>query len=212
MGLAMGLAGVNPFSRNTVLPGPPPAVEGAERLPAEEAASEGDEQRIADLSADAESALPPQSPVNEEKGGNGTVPAVAALPDVVNLEEIVWPVTGDVVQPFGWYRHPETQEWRFHPGIRMKPNRPDASVRAVLSGIVDEISVDPGGYRVRVVHAQGWTSVYSPLATVEVAVGDWVNPGDVLGVFHGALPGALFEFRMERGGEAVNPEDYLYRP
>lgn len=214
MGVTLALAGVHPMQSNRMLQGQPPAGNEVADQPSGEpdAGTPNGLDRLADLGAGAipeVSLQPPNPPLSGEKGGS--VAAAATLPEVVNLAEIVWPVTGEVAQSFGWYRHPETQEWRFQSSVRITPHRSDASVRSALSGIVASVASDAEGYRVRVLHAEGWESEVIGLASVEVAVGDWVGAGDPLGLF-GATPTRtdLF-FAMYRNGEPVNPEDYLYR-
>lgn len=148
----------------------------------------------------------------EPDAGQQLSAAFANLPAVVDFSEMVWPMTGEVIRGFGWYRDPVTHEWQFHAGLLMRPGRDHASVRASLSGVVEAIHVTGNGYQVTIRHSEGWSSTYSGLHDVSVKTGSVVAAGDVIGEV-GTIDGqSALWFGLYREGEAVDPQDYLYSP
>lgn len=138
-------------------------------------------------------------------------PPERALPAVVDLSDIIWPTVGSVARGYGWLRDATTGDWRFHADLLIAPSSRGATVRPSLPGIVEEIAATGGGYAVRVRHTDSWTSEYRGLTAVTVAPGEWVSPESVLGHLAGGGDGGL-RFGMRRGGEPVDPADYLYMP
>ncbi|MBO5946469.1 MAG: M23 family metallopeptidase [Clostridia bacterium] len=76
---------------------------------------------------------------------------------------------------------PTLEDWRVHTGIDIKTEE-SASVFAAADGTVREISTHPRfGYTVKIEHANGITTVYSNLSSLDeitVKVGDKVKCGD----------------------------------
>lgn len=139
--------------------------------------------------------------------------AFANLPVVVDFSEMVWPITGEVVQAFGWYRDTATQEWQFHSRLRIQAGRDYASVRASLAGVVESVDVTGSGFSVLIRHSQGWTSLYSGLSDVSVKTGSIVAAGDAIGeTGTEAENQSHLWFGLYQDGEAVDPQDYLYSP
>lgn len=148
----------------------------------------------------------------QEDDGTKLAAAFANLPAVVDFSEMVWPITGDVLRGFGWYRDPITQEWQFHSGLLMRPGRDYAPVRASLAGVVEAIHITGDGYQVEIRHSEGWSSTYSGLHDVSVKTGSVVAAGDVIGEFGTIDSQTTLWFGLYRDGEAVDPQDYLYTP
>lgn len=134
------------------------------------------------------------------------------LPAILDLSQAVWPVTGSVRGEYGWYRDAATNDWRFRPGVLIQPEREEAPVRASLSGIVEEVTTAGNGYRVVLAHAEGWSSEYAGLQTVDVVPGQHIEVGDRIGSISLAphRPGLYFTVRNDSG--PVNPQDLLYTP
>lgn len=87
-------------------------------------------------------------------------------------------------------------------------------VLAALSGKVIAADKEPlvGNY-VEIEHENGLITVYQSLDDLQVAVGDQVKQGDVLGVagrnvFEQSL-GVHLHFEVRKDGVAVNPDEYL---
>lgn len=87
-----------------------------------------------------------------------------------------------------------------------------AGVYAAASGFVAELLPVKGGWRVRLEHGGGWSSVYYPLAALTVSHGWQVRAGEKLG---SAVVGENGETKLFwevwRGGEAVSPRSLLMR-
>jgi len=86
-------------------------------------------------------------------------------------------------------------------------------VRAVARGRVDYVSEDFGTYGQIVVlnHGDGYYTLYGHLSSIGVAVGAEVAPGQTLGHSGdtGSLKGAVLHFEVRKGGQSLNPEDWL---
>ncbi|GGE85194.1 M23 family metallopeptidase [Priestia taiwanensis] len=87
-------------------------------------------------------------------------------------------------------------------------------VVAALSGTVERADADPLlGNVVVVKHENGLTTSYQGLGNVEVAVGDKVKQGQVLGKAGQSTInkdlGLHVHFEIRQGGVALNPEDYF---
>ncbi len=129
-----------------------------------------------------------------------------------------WPLTGDVAR----YHDPETLrydetmgDWRTHEGIDILAPLGE-TVAAAHAGQVESVTRnDFLGTVVTVSHGDGYTTVYANLAEeTAVSVGDWVEPGDVIGsVGHTALgeigQESHLHFAVRLNGVNQNPLDYL---
>lgn len=87
-------------------------------------------------------------------------------------------------------------------------------MRAVRDGKVSFAGGDPCcvyGYYVVIEHDDGWSSLYGHLSEIDVAVGDEVRQGDVLGLAGdtGKATGVHLHFELHKDGYPVNPLDYL---
>ncbi len=81
------------------------------------------------------------------------------------------------------------------------------SVKAAGSGTVAAITRDTAGVPIVVVrHGDGLMTVYTGLASLNVAKGDQLSSGQSLGT---AGDGGFVHFEVRRGFESVDPEDYL---
>ena len=130
----------------------------------------------------------------------------------------VWPVSGQVER-----RHDNSvlsydatmRDWRTHEGIDIAAPLGE-TVFAAHAGSVESIAQDDlYGTMVTVAHGDGGRTVYANLAEIPaVSVGDWVEPGDVIGaVGTTALceigQGTHLHFAVTVDGVNVNPLDYL---
>lgn len=84
------------------------------------------------------------------------------------------------------------------------------SVFASALGIVADIFDQDLGRFIRLRHEGGYDSVYGPLETVSVSVGDEVTEGQVIGTLgaNSLTSPALF-FSIEQSGLSLNPTDFL---
>ena len=130
----------------------------------------------------------------------------------------IWPVQGELER----YHNLEElsydvtlRDWRTHEGIDISAAL-GTQVIASHAGSVESIAEDElYGTVLTLNHGDGSASVYANLATLPtVNVGDWVEPGDVIGaVGTTALceigQGTHLHFALMVDGESVNPLNYL---
>ncbi len=130
----------------------------------------------------------------------------------------VWPVEGQIE------RYHDTQalsydatmrDWRTHEGIDILAPLGE-TVCAAHSGSVESIVQDDlYGTVVTVAHGDGGRTVYANLAELPaVSVGDWVEPGDVIGAVGTTALGEIgqathLHFAVTVDGIGRNPLDYL---
>ena len=140
--------------------------------------------------------------------------------DVMEIEAPVyaWPVSGELQRSHSMDRlayDVTLSDWRTHNGVDILSEL-GSEVKAAHCGTVENISVDDlYGVTVTVSHGDGTRSIYSNLAReLSVAVGDWVEPGMVIGCIGDS---ALCEigqqphlhFAMSVDGVSVDPMAYL---
>lgn len=149
---------------------------------------------------------------------NGTLPAVPtptqtrpvgdpALP-AVSLSEMAWPVTGDIIRPFGWYRYPALSEWRYSHAVVLQPAAGVTDVRAALAGRVHDVVNEAGSWRLRIAHAGGLFTEYEGLSAVSVASYQIVETGQVIGHVDEVSTSGL-RFTVLHGEEPIDPTQYL---
>ena len=129
-----------------------------------------------------------------------------------------WPLHGQVER----FHDPETLrydetlgDWRTHEGVDILAPLGE-TVLAAHAGKVESVRRDDFlGTVVTVSHQDGFCTVYANLAEeTAVSVGDWVEPGDLIGaVGNSALAEVSQEshlhFAVLRNGVSQNPLDYL---
>ena len=132
--------------------------------------------------------------------------------------KIVAPLMGDTVAVFSVDRlmyDATLGDWRTHDGIDICAEAGTAVV-ATAAGTVISVGEDGRlGVTVRVEHSGGYVTTYASLhPETQVAVGDTVEPGTVIGcVGNTSLSeaglGAHLHFSVARNGESIDPEAYL---
>ncbi len=114
------------------------------------------------------------------------------------------PVAGIITSRFGW--RPQFQ--RMHHGVDLSLNIGD-TVRAAISGTVERISFDPGGYGHFVVmsHSDGMETLYGHLQYALVSQGQYVYSGQPLAIGGntGNSTGPHLHFEARMGGVAIDP-------
>ncbi|MER2063034.1 MAG: peptidoglycan DD-metalloendopeptidase family protein [Alkalibacterium sp.] len=121
------------------------------------------------------------------------------------------PAEGRISSPFGYRTHPVTGEKKsFHAGIDIAGSGPIVASRA---GTVKAASYsDTYGYRVIVDHGDGYSTLYAHLqAGMNVSTGQSVSQGQQLGIMGttGRSTGVHLHFEIHRGGEPVDPMNYI---
>ena len=83
-------------------------------------------------------------------------------------EQMVLPVSGIVVQGFGWGMDKTGNEQKWHGGIDIKVEKVQP-VKAAAAGTVEDVSGDvKTGYRITIKHNQELTTIYDNLAGIKV--------------------------------------------
>jgi septal ring factor EnvC (AmiA/AmiB activator) len=124
-----------------------------------------------------------------------------------------WPVEGPVRAGFGRRKHPRFETYTVHNGVEIAAAA-GAPVRAVHAGRVVFAERFRGyGLMVVVDHGAKHHSLYAQLGTVEVAPGDAVAAGQVVGhADSGGSEGASVYFEMRYQGRPEDPEGWLAKP
>jgi murein DD-endopeptidase MepM/ murein hydrolase activator NlpD len=124
-----------------------------------------------------------------------------------------WPVEGRIVSHYGSYRHPVLNTITTNLGIDIIPQGGvGAPVRSIASGRVTAITWQRGyGNLVIISHADGYYSVYTHLADINVALNEEVATAQTIGTLgdSGSLQGPTLHFQVWKREEALNPEEWL---
>jgi murein DD-endopeptidase MepM/ murein hydrolase activator NlpD len=120
---------------------------------------------------------------------------------------LTWPAPGPLNSPFGGRRH--------HPGIDIGGATGDPVV-AAAAGTVVLAGMAPAGFAgygnvVMVDHGQGVATLYAHLSRVDVAMGQAVTQGQLLGAIGatGEATGPHLHFEVRDGGHPVDPVPWL---
>jgi len=131
----------------------------------------------------------------------------APAPPEQQRPQLAWPAPGAINSPFGGRRH--------HPGIDIAGATGDPVV-AAAAGTVVLAGMAPAGYAgygnvVLVDHGQGVATLYAHLSRVDVAMGQAVTQGQLLGAIGatGEATGPHLHFEVRDGGHPVDPVPWL---
>jgi murein DD-endopeptidase MepM/ murein hydrolase activator NlpD len=140
-------------------------------------------------------------------------PAPAKIP-----ETFVWPVVGNIEQPFAvetLVYDRTMQDWRTHGGIDIAAQLGE-KVRCVAAGTVESVITEPRfGTSVTVSHGGGLKSVYRNLAAEPpVGEGQELSMGDVVGAVGNSASSEIgdvshLHFEMSLSGVPADPTAYL---
>jgi murein DD-endopeptidase MepM/ murein hydrolase activator NlpD len=123
------------------------------------------------------------------------------------------PVIGDIDEssPFGIRTDPFVHEAAMHTGIDFRGDTGDP-IRATAAGTVT-IAGPSGGYgkMVEIDHGHGLVTRYGHLSEIDVAVGDTVRAGAIVGKLGstGRSTGPHLHYEVRVKGEAVDPQKFL---
>lgn len=93
---------------------------------------------------------------------------------------VCWPLAGKVIQDFGWQLDPVLKEWRYHSGIDISADN-GKNVKAMLSGKVKSVYNDETLGLTVMVESGNKIVYYSSLFAVDVAPGDTIEAGAIIG-------------------------------
>ncbi len=118
-----------------------------------------------------------------------------------------WPLDGPVLTRFGMQRHPQFGTMVFRRGIEIEAHEGEA-VRAVDSGEVAYADWYKGFGKLMILdHGGGFYTLYGNLSKLNLAKGERVAKGQVIGLAGetGSLKGSKLYFEIRRNGEAQDP-------
>lgn len=121
-------------------------------------------------------------------------------------EAMAVPVTGKVLQNYGW---DETQlASRFAEGLWIA-TEPDEQIRAAYSGTVTGLWEEAGTYTVELSHANGFITIYGCCAQSYVQLNEPVVKGQAIGHTREQENAGNFYFAARYLGEPVDPLELL---
>ena len=121
------------------------------------------------------------------------------------------PVAGEVLAGFGRVVDPEFRTETFRKGVDLAAAE-GTPVRAVADGAVRFAGWFRGYGKIVILdHGEGYFTVSGHLAETKVALGERVAAGDPLGTVGetGSLSGPRLYFEIRRGGEPLDPAEWL---
>lgn len=124
----------------------------------------------------------------------------------------LWPVQGRISSAFGW-RSISVAGNRFHGGIDIAAAS-GTPVRAARGGVIARAGwVGAYGFLVVVDHGSGWETRYAHLSRIDVALGERIMQGAVVGLVGstGASTGPHLHFEVRHHGVALDPLPFLQR-
>jgi murein DD-endopeptidase MepM/ murein hydrolase activator NlpD len=124
----------------------------------------------------------------------------------------IWPVEGEMTDGFGGRRNPfGGSSFEFHPGQDIRAERGTPVVVAANGTVIFAGTQSGYGQMVEVSHGDGLTTRYAHLSKLEVAVGQEMARGQLLGLVGstGRSTGPHLHYEVRINGESVNPLAYL---
>ncbi len=163
--------------------------------------------------------LPARNEPEKAEAPRAEEPAPQA--EMESVDYFIWPVNGRLLRGCGLEAlsyDPTMRDWRLHAGWDISAAEGE-QVLCTANGLVSAVYEDPMlGTVVEVRHSNGLVSVYANLSR-ESAVypGQKVSVGSVLGSLGGTALGesgmeSHLHFELRRGGENVDPGDWLPSP
>ena len=123
----------------------------------------------------------------------------------------VWPLEGRLMSYFGRREDPLSGEGAIHTGIDISAQS-GTPVHVTADGIVVHAEwAGAYGKLIVVEHGGGIQTYYAHLSRINVAVGQGVRRGDLIGNSGttGKTTGPHLHYEVRRGGTAVNPKTYM---
>lgn len=139
-------------------------------------------------------------------------PAAAGL-NQPQLSHAVWPVSGKLVQGFGWYQPAGSNKPQFFKGVAIA-GLPGTKVVAIHSGKVVEVYQESGlGWTLALENGDGYRSIYRNLGQVLVNISQNVQAGEVIAQLKNTSEpnGAVAQFEIYEAGQPIDPLSVLPR-
>ncbi|HEX8160804.1 MAG TPA: peptidoglycan DD-metalloendopeptidase family protein [Pyrinomonadaceae bacterium] len=127
----------------------------------------------------------------------------------------IWPVAGETTDGFGGRSNPfGGSSLEFHPGQDIRAERGTPVVSAATGTVLSAGWQNGYGQMVEVSHGGGLTTRYAHLSKIEVAPGQQLSRGDLVGRVGstGRSTGPHLHYEVRINGESVNPRAYLPGP
>jgi murein DD-endopeptidase MepM/ murein hydrolase activator NlpD len=124
----------------------------------------------------------------------------------------IWPVAGETTDGFGGRSNPfGGSSLEFHSGQDIRAERGTPVVAAATGTVLSAGWQNGYGQMIEVSHGGGLTTRYAHLSKIEVAAGQPIARGDVLGRVGstGRSTGPHLHYEVRIDGESVNPRAYL---
>ena len=125
--------------------------------------------------------------------------------------KFAWPVAGRMISGFGMRYHPILGYNRFHSGIDLAAGY-GTLVKAADGGQVVQAGYFGGyGYSIMLYHGGGFATWYAHLSSINVAMGQMVQRGQVIGLVGstGLATGPHLHFEVRINGAPQDPYNYL---
>ncbi|NJM76211.1 MAG: M23 family metallopeptidase [Acaryochloridaceae cyanobacterium RU_4_10] len=130
----------------------------------------------------------------------------------VSTGKLTYPVNGSITSPFGWRIHPIHGDSRFHSGVDFGVDM-GTPIQAADGGKVTFAGWDDRGCGKTTIiqHGGGMTTTYCHQSTINVAVGQAVSKGQMIGKVGstGDSTGPHLHFGVKKNGQPVDPMSYL---
>lgn len=134
-----------------------------------------------------------------------------------STDKIAWPVRGEIIMDYSMDQttyYPTLQEYKCNPSVLIQSEE-DADVTSVFGGTVTDVYEDAQlGNVVKVSLGNGYEASYGQLKEVDVAIGDTVTKGEVIGTVNQptryySVEGSHLNFELTQDDVPVDPVDYL---
>ncbi|MEC9488491.1 MAG: M23 family metallopeptidase [Halanaerobium sp.] len=157
-------------------------------------------------------AIPAFAPTTSENVAEGVREVTEGVkPAAFSVWDLLQPIEGEILTPYGWHKHPLLGNWKFHRGVDIKADL-GVPVKVAFAGKVLQVSQDDYyGLRVEIRHDNGYRTVYAQLQEVRVTVGDILNQGQIIGSVGqtGLATTPHLHFEVIEGNEPVDPLQFL---
>jgi septal ring factor EnvC (AmiA/AmiB activator) len=143
----------------------------------------------------------------ERKTARAAQTASAPVRSGIDQSRLPWPLEGQVLTRFGEQRHPQFKTMVFRHGIEIAA-REGEPVYAVGNGQVAFADWYKGYGKLMIIeHDSGFYTLYGNLSRVDLARGERVQKGQMIGLAGetGSLKGSKLYFEIRRNGEAQDP-------
>ena len=134
------------------------------------------------------------------------------------IEEIIWPLRGEVIRETGLSYAKTFSDYRYHNGIDIKAERGAEIVMTLPGRVIKKETTKDEGTVLTVEHGQEngqvWCSVYAHLGETSVKEGDYCNAGEIIGAinqpgYNEIMEGPHLHYSLFKDDQMVNPLDYL---